>query len=254
VAEVEVRGLRVRASGTLDPTTALAGVSLVEDVDRDGAFGPADRELAPVTSFSGTPPIAELSLTGAVVRPDESRRWLLRVHPATGASLDGTLQLVIADANAVDERTIMPVNALVPVTGSFPLTSALYGGSAGGDGRPAWRTSFTLPADGSGDGADLADPDHDGAPNLLEYALGTSPVDPSDVPRAVSGRDSATGRFTLTYARLRDDISYLVEKSGTLAGDWTSEGVDQGTPGTSTIASVPLTGSRQFLRLVVTAP
>jgi hypothetical protein len=244
----------VRANGTLDAANALAGVSLVEDVDRDGALGPADRELAPVAAFSGAPLVADLALMGAVVRPDESRRWLLRLHPATGASLNGTLQLVIADATAVDERTIQPVNALVPVSGPFPLTSALFGGSAGGDGRPAWRASYGLPADGSGDGADPADPDLDGAPNLLEYALGTSPVNGSDRPQVASGRDSGAGRFTLTYARLRDDISYVVEKSGTLAGDWTSEGVDQGSPGPSTTASVPLTGSRQFLRLVVTAP
>ncbi len=56
--------------------------------------------------------------------------------------------------------------------------------------RESWLQSYGLPRDGSGEGADDADPDRDGLPNILEQALDLNPV--------VPGRGIATGVSTLT--------------------------------------------------------
>ena len=43
----------------------------------------------------------------------------------------------------------------------------------------AWRNDQFPTTIISGDAENLADPDHDGIPILLEYAFGTSPVKPN---------------------------------------------------------------------------
>ena len=65
----------------------------------------------------------------------------------------------------------------------------------------------------------LADPDRDGSPNLLEYALHTPPLLPNPSP-LLPGLHH--GHATLTFCRhpLRPDIQYLVEASDNLAGPW----------------------------------
>lgn len=65
-----------------------------------------------------------------------------------------------------------------------------------------------------------ADPDRDGLPNLLEYALNTLPREPaSDVLKP----GFSAGRLTLTFPRnpLRTDLEYLVEGAAQLEGSWT---------------------------------
>ena len=120
----------------------------------------------------------------------------------------------------------------------------------------AWRqTNFGTTSD-TGSAATLADPDGDGIPNLLEYALGLQPLvaDATGLPTAhLSG-----GNLTLTYVQARADITYTVQTTTTLtdANSWTATGVTQGTPGGNgvTTASIPVAGAAtRFLRLQVTA-
>lgn len=116
---------------------------------------------------------------------------------------------------------------------------------------------------------DLADPDGDGIPNLLEYALNTAPKSPGQMPPVVlDTSDPAHPRLTITYTRLlraqAAGLDYRVEWSDTLApNSWTVEGVTEVvTPGAgasattleTVTASVPAEGPRRFLRLRVTAP
>lgn len=104
-----------------------------------------------------------------------------------------------------------------------------------------------------GQRGDTDDPDKDGISNLLEYALGLPPNTPSanGLPTGVE----TPPWFSLTYRRLRSELTYVVEQSGDLTPEsWTPVGVDQGTPlpdGTTT-GRIPMTGSRGFLRLSVT--
>lgn len=52
---------------------------------------------------------------------------------------------------------------------------------------------------------DLADPDRDGLPNMLEYALGLKPLEPSTIPLAVDRVE--TGRLRLRY-QVRDTLPF----------------------------------------------
>lgn len=98
--------------------------------------------------------------------------------------------------------------------------------------------------------ADGEDADGDGLPNLMEYALGSSPVsaDSANFP-VVSAVD---GRLILAYRRLRDELTYTVESSADLQ-NWSASDVDQGGAGTEAVASTPIDGARKFLRLKVGA-
>jgi hypothetical protein len=68
---------------------------------------------------------------------------------------------------------------------------------------------------------DLADPDHDGLSNLMEYALGLPPKDPTATNRPYASIIS--GHLTLTYTRSKAavDVSLLVEQSNDLV-NWQS--------------------------------
>ncbi len=57
-----------------------------------------------------------------------------------------------------------------------------------------WRSTFFPNHHNSGNAADTADPDHDGIPNLVEYALGT---DPTSITPDTEGTDSNGNPFIL---------------------------------------------------------
>ncbi len=69
------------------------------------------------------------------------------------------------------------------------------------------------------DAGDLEDPDGDGAPNLIEYALGGNPTIASRSSLPVT--EIAENRLALVFSRLNPaDVGYSVEAAGEL-GDWT---------------------------------
>jgi hypothetical protein len=250
---VEVRGLQVRLNGAGDFAAAVGGVSLFEDVDRDGVWSAPDRELAPVAAFDPGTLTAVLAMNDALVGSGESRRWILRLHPAAGVPPSGKLRLEISDATSVDEFYWEPPG-MTGVQAVFPLQSAEFEAGPVVDPRAAWREGFGLPADGSGIGADDADPDNDGLVNLIEYALGSSPVDPNDATLPAAERLTGPDRLALSYQKIRDDILYRVEASAAPDGPWSEEDVDQGGPGPAVTASILMTAQRAFLRLKVLSP
>ncbi len=154
--------------------------------------------------------------------------------PVTGLY---TLRLTASDGaiTTFDDTT---VNATVPV----PIET--------------WRTAkFTTAAGNPAISGDLADPDHDGINNLLEYALNLDPNAPStQLPTlAVEGNV-----ISLTYRKHLDatDVVMEVEDSSDLS-DWAPVAVTETILGTNartqTIkASLPMDGPRQFLHLKVT--
>lgn len=98
-----------------------------------------------------------------------------------------------------------------------------------------------------------ADPDGDGIPNLLEYALGLHPRQPSQEGLPVMVADENFLFLTYRKAPSKPDIGWQVE---------TSQGLDVWTPIGDTLlgndgpveirqAAVPLTGERAFLRLKI---
>jgi autotransporter-associated beta strand protein len=125
-----------------------------------------------------------------------------------------------------------------------------------------WRSSKFASATNLGDAADTADPDADGRPNLLEYALGTEPLasDPGQ-PIAIAA-DTAADRLTLTFSRIADPaLTYAVRAADDPSGPWSGESAETvfASTGADNLAgpvtaadSVPLSvHPRRFLRLVV---
>ncbi len=105
---------------------------------------------------------------------------------------------------------------------------------------------------------DEADPDRDGLPNLLEYALNGNPrsADSADLLR--SFRDGTDLVFQFT--KHREELIYRVEASPTLAPEsWTSDGlkptpaaIDAAATGTEIEVRLPIpSNSNRFLRLQV---
>jgi hypothetical protein len=122
----------------------------------------------------------------------------------------------------------------------------------------SWRRHHFGTEINSGDAANTADPDADGHANLLEYALGTSPLgaERNAGPTLGMHADPEGNHLTLTFNRISDPaLGYTVEASDDLASwtsVWTSVGV-QNEDGTVTVSdpATVQTNVRRFLRLKV---
>ena len=89
--------------------------------------------------------------------------------------------------------------------------------------REVWLLENDLPVDGSGDGADLADPDGDGIPNLLERAFALDPNSPDgEIPVELVPGDGGVFHLHYRVARGHGDLQVLPQTKGDLDsdGDW----------------------------------
>lgn len=141
--------------------------------------------------------------------------------------------------------------------------------------RDVWRhTRFGAGAGNTVVSGDAADPDGNGVTNLMEYALGAAPLNPSSVPMPVVSRTGDGLSLTFTRPTSVTDLTYTVQVSGDLAkwndgstyapaGDitdnaFTTQILRSSSGGTESITvrdNVPVTeGARRFMRLKVTAP
>lgn len=146
----------------------------------------------------------------------------LTYHDSWSAAADGLGHtLVLRETGAVPADYNDPAN--------WGVSAALHGSPAADNGAAArwdfalWRHTLFAPedlADPERSGP-LADPDHDGIPNLLEFALGTHPGQPGSFPQfAVAGTaEHFDITFTLPAAPL--GVSLLAEVS-TDAVIWTA--------------------------------
>ena len=108
----------------------------------------------------------------------------------------------------------------------------------------AWRAAYFGTAENSGDAADLADPDGDGIPNLIEYATGTYPTMPNASPVSAAWNGN---HLAIIFNRARDatDIIYQV-----LAGN----DLSPATPIWSSETTPYPGGSAPFIQTIVTDP
>ncbi len=112
----------------------------------------------------------------------------------------------------------------------------------------SWRTANSISA---ADGP-ASDADKDGVPLLVEYALNMSPSQASTQGLPTHSYDSATGKLSLSYPRLRDDLFYEVQASDQL-NTWSVMGVEStDVPvGQTAQASISSSDTKRFLRLRV---
>ena len=125
-----------------------------------------------------------------------------------------------------------------------------------------WRIAFLSSFTNLGVADDADDPDGDGRPNLLEYALGSEPLSADSGPPVTVAAEPTTGRLTFTFTRINDPaLTYTVLAADDPAGPWSGNGAElvfsstgsANLDGPVTVTdSVPLAGHpRRFMRLAV---
>jgi hypothetical protein len=179
-------------------------------------------------------------------------------------------QTAVADASTTDATAWVDADGLAYLGDYLHLTSAsqvTLGQRCANAWRQlhsnlqlqSWRTGYGLPIDGSGDGANTADPDADGIKNLLEYALGGIPTQPSTgILPAIGTATAGPQKFlTLSFTRARADVTYTVEASSDLLTWPDTVPFTLPAPGASATATDTvdmLTNPHRFLRLRVSQP
>jgi endonuclease I len=104
------------------------------------------------------------------------------------------------------------------------FADVIYEQAAGKETRATWRyRNFTLAElNSEAVSGDLADPDGDGAVNLLEYALASDPrrAEAATLPTMIVSTNSVTFEFQRQRDRDLDGMSYAVETTNNLASSW----------------------------------
>jgi hypothetical protein len=174
-------------------------------------------------------PWLSLAQNAGMVSGNQARNLELALDP-TGlapATYSATLRLNTSDPQSVSTSFAISLTLLSPVQ--------------------QWRVEHFGNSTNSGDGADWGDPDGDGIPNFVEYALGLDPNVQQTAPVVVV---VAAGRLTLSYRRPHPaptDVTYIAEVSPTLSTvDWksgpsyTAETVAENGDGTETVTVTDL--------------
>ena len=126
------------------------------------------------------------------------------------------------------------------VPASYPVT------------KSQWSTLHQTPGHSTTDFADAADPDQDGIPNLMEYAMGTHPLEQNTAQVSMS---HSAGAIAIQYPEVttRSDVSLIPETSASLetSGWSTVSATTIDTAGSKRMkeASLPTSNAKGFLRL-----
>jgi hypothetical protein len=159
-----------------------------------------------------------------------------RAAAASGPYTDRAVAIsstIWADTGLADEATwYYTVHALGiadPGVVSAPVSATTYSAIEN------WRHAYFGTPDNSGDAADFADPDGDGAVNVEEYVAGTDPTSSTSVLR-ISSLDVSGDDIVVSFPTVSGK-TYRLEGSDTLEGDsWTI--VQDDIPGTGDIVQV----------------
>ncbi len=214
--------------------------------------------FAPVVSIAATPPVsvgANATLDATVT--DDGLPNPPSAVTTLWEKVSGPGSVTFGNASAVD------TSVTADAAGTYVLRLRADDGAATGAAQvtltvtaPAGYASWAAGIAWAGaDSAATADPDGDGLANLLEYALGGSPVSNASTP--VPSVQTSGPRLQLSFLRARAELTYTVQGSPDLSA-WSeisylpvatgqiqtvSDNVDSG-------ASNP----RRFLRLRITLP
>lgn len=267
-------GMAVDTAGNLYTALyELSGTANAADADKvlrfsaaqvetavQAVFGPTDAPIARSTAtfvhkFNGASSIA-VDASGRVWAGGYNASQVEVYDPATGSKR--TLVPVHGAINGFGPTIYQPcafTRAGVPQVGFLAYDSWLGGGtpvffvhaSAADVTMPAdttfetWRvTNFSANAltltTESTQWGETADPDHDGLPNVMEYALNTQPLTMDGMTAITKTMTGGLLAFSFPRNPLSTDLTYAVEVSSTLAAnDWTV--IASSTGGAATVAS-----------------
>jgi hypothetical protein len=215
-----------------DPAGPPAAPTDLAAVPSESAIALSWSAVADATSYS-----VERSVTGAGPWTAVASGLPLPQWTDTGLAPASTFHYRVTATNlyALDSAPSEAVSATTPAAASYA----------------AWAES--IPWNGA-DSSPTADPDGDGWPNLLEYAFGSDPL-LADGPslRWSLSSEASPHALSLTFTRLRSDLTYAVEASSNLA-DWVTVAVNPGAIGEEVTVTdeAPTGATRRFLRLRVT--
>lgn len=166
--------------------------------------------------------LASLSINSVSKNGTHAGDFIITTQPASSILPDGSSTLGIRfTPSASGNRT-----ARIEITSNDPLVSPFIlrlAGTATPTPLEGWRNFYFASLAGNGSAANTADPDRDGIPNLLEYALGSDPSSAASRNPVLSDTvTSGSKRHLRLYIdRRRDDLLYFVEASANLTG-WTT--------------------------------
>jgi len=169
---------------------------------------------------------------------------LAYTQAAAHAALISELQALLHDSDNSDyvgdgwkkDLQASPYN----VPASYPVT------------KSQWSTLHQTPGLSVSDFADAADPDQDGIPNLMEYAMGTHPLEQNTAQVSMS---HSAGAIAIQYPEVtaRSDVSLIPETSVSLeTSGWSAVSVTTiDTAGSKRMqeASLSTSNAKGFLRL-----
>ncbi len=169
---------------------------------------------------------------------------LAYTQAAAHAALVSELQALLHDSDNSDyvgdgwkkDLQASPYN----VPASYPVT------------KSQWSALHQTPGHSASDFADAADPDQDGIPNLMEYAMGTHPLEQNTAQVSMS---HSAGAIAIQYPEVttRSDVSLIPETSASLetSGWSTVSATTIDTAGSKRMkeASLPTSNAKGFLRL-----
>ncbi|MFD0893583.1 DUF1349 domain-containing protein [Luteolibacter ambystomatis] len=147
--------------------------------------------------------------------------------PAGSASADVTITPTVDAVAEGDETAVLTLTA----DAAYTLGATVNGTVTIADlPVDAWKkTKFGASANDPAVAGDLADPDHDGVSNLLEYALGTDPLDgKTPMPKLKPGVSPALFHLDMPDPAA-SDVTYTVEGINLLGGTWTTLAAKSGT-------------------------
>ena len=249
--------------GTIAPPPAPPTVEVVASDAEAGEFGTNTARFSFVRSgdINLLPLTVNYSISGTASNGVDYATLPTTITLAAGAIATNLIVTPIPDNLPEGDRT---VTLTLSPSANYALTTVSNATTVIHD-RPidAWRlASFTAAELGDPTiSGDLADPDHDGLANLMEYALGLPPKDPTAANRPYASLIS--GHLTLTYTRARAavDVVLLIEESSDLVNWQFGPGyiqqissVDEGPVQRVTVQlATPVTGAAvSYLRLRVT--
>lgn len=195
-------------SATLTFDDAAAAPLPVAGPIASGTYQP-NNYVTNLTTITGVPDGPHTDTLSGLNGIDPNGTWALFVMDNAAedqGAVAGGWGLVLT-ISSPPTTTVSAVPALAPA----PMNSV---SSTPPSGIQSWQNQYFSAADLADPAkeatvwGELADPDHDGQSNLLEYALGLDPLNPGDVSRGLTAQVLANGTNhyqSLTFQRRKDD-------------------------------------------------
>lgn len=218
-----------------------------------GNYAPAPSPGAPLSAVAGLP----VTLPGSALHAN-STQWI---------QLSGPAPVTFADANLPATTATFPAPGVyvLEMTATNPLaeTSAPLAVTVvpPPSAFESWLTTHFGNTPDPADADELADPDHDGLANLIEFAIGTLPKSPdSSVTRLINSAGTLEFSYRRSHGAVADGVEFVVEWSDSLSKEWSASDVTQSPVpdsdnGVSTLwqATLPAGANQRFVRLKITS-